>query len=481
MADTTRTGDDLWSEEGEDDNEQTQVARNPLLRSSPAPAADLSRSQARSLSSFGTPRSSWPPGTGEHGPSGAGRPSLYERLRQTGALDEELATAAKRESSRPLGTDLQRSGVHPQQLPPAPDLRDLAEALEGSDGRDSAEELRDSDVQMLAPSSQIDTKPLRPLPTPPRSDAANPAGPKTTGQTPLPRGLPPIPRSNGNGQVSSILLGPGASMRNDATERFSHMPSTHPLANSLAPTATSVRPLPAGQRMPTWLVVAAALLLVGLGAGIGRWRSGSVDSASSQTSATSAPIASPSVPATAMTREAVVPDAVAVSDAPATVAVPSTSPADEPVEETPAQARKRERDRRRAERASGTAGGAQSPALPASLASASDTAANPLSGRGRSATNAGVPASAVMAQPTREQVVTAMDRVLPELTRCVGEKHGAATVTMTVRSSGAVTYALVGGSFAGTPEGSCIARVIRQAQFPAFSDPSIRVSYPFQL
>ncbi len=475
MTDTTRN-DDVWDDDGEDDDEQTKVARNPLFRSNQAPAADTARLQARSLSSFGTPRSSWPPGSHEHG-----RPSLYDRLVQTGALDEDLADADKGESSRPLSRELQRSGS--LELPPAPDLRELAEALEGGDGRDSAEQLRDSDLEMVAPASQIDTKPLRPLPTamlPPKTSDSQAAGL---------RALPP-PRATGNGQVSSILLGPGASMRNDATERFSHTPSTHPLTNSLAPSAQSVRPIPDEKRTPGWMVAAAALLLVGAGAAIGRYRSSAADSvetAERRAAATavesprateparsvappapSAPVAEPAAPSSAV--------AAAEQEA-------AASPADDvPAGETPAQAKKRERDRRRAEReaerASGVVGTEQ-PLTANSAGSGTSAAAKPAPQPAR--VRPAGPTGPLLAQPTREQVVSTMDAMLPALAGCVGEKHGTASVTMTVRSTGTVSYALVGGSFAGTAEGSCIARVIKQAEFPAFSDASIRVSYPFQL
>jgi hypothetical protein len=40
---------------------------------------------------------------------------------------------------------------------------------------------------------------------------------------------------------------------------------------------------------------------------------------------------------------------------------------------------------------------------------------------------------------------------------------------------------VVGGDFAGTPEGSCIARVARTAQFVRFAKPRFRVIYPFSL
>ena len=85
------------------------------------------------------------------------------------------------------------------------------------------------------------------------------------------------------------------------------------------------------------------------------------------------------------------------------------------------------------------------------------------------------------AQPSRDQVVAAMNSVLPGIKECVGDKHGTADVTVTVRSAGFVSYAIVGGTFVGTPEGSCIAKVVRDARFPTFTDPFIRVTYPYQL
>jgi hypothetical protein len=42
-----------------------------------------------------------------------------------------------------------------------------------------------------------------------------------------------------------------------------------------------------------------------------------------------------------------------------------------------------------------------------------------------------------------------------------------------------VTSANVGGSFAGTPAGSCIARAVRGARVPGFERPTFTVNYPF--
>jgi hypothetical protein len=71
-----------------------------------------------------------------------------------------------------------------------------------------------------------------------------------------------------------------------------------------------------------------------------------------------------------------------------------------------------------------------------------------------------------------------MEGLMPALRNCTGATHGDAELKLTVRSSGAVSYALVGGDYAGTPEGSCLAQTLRQASFPAFSDPVLRLTYP---
>jgi hypothetical protein len=64
---------------------------------------------------------------------------------------------------------------------------------------------------------------------------------------------------------------------------------------------------------------------------------------------------------------------------------------------------------------------------------------------------------------------------------CAAERHGVATVEITVGSSGRVRSALVTGDFAGTPEGSCVARAVRRARFPQFTQPTFEITYPFSL
>jgi predicted Zn finger-like uncharacterized protein len=57
-----------------------------------------------------------------------------------------------------------------------------------------------------------------------------------------------------------------------------------------------------------------------------------------------------------------------------------------------------------------------------------------------------------------------------------GTPAGSSKVTITFVPSGKATQALVAGDFAGTPAGSCIARVFRGAQVPAFSGDSVTVT-----
>jgi len=81
--------------------------------------------------------------------------------------------------------------------------------------------------------------------------------------------------------------------------------------------------------------------------------------------------------------------------------------------------------------------------------------------------------------PSREQVLERMESVRSAVQACAGAHSGIAELDMTIASSGAVTYVLVGGDFAGTPEGSCISRAVRTAQFPPFKKERFRVLYPY--
>jgi hypothetical protein len=82
--------------------------------------------------------------------------------------------------------------------------------------------------------------------------------------------------------------------------------------------------------------------------------------------------------------------------------------------------------------------------------------------------------------PGRDAVRDALEGVAPQVYECFGESHGLAEVAVRVASSGRVTTATVSGRFAGTPIGSCIARSVRGARFPPFTNPSFEVHYQYR-
>lgn len=83
--------------------------------------------------------------------------------------------------------------------------------------------------------------------------------------------------------------------------------------------------------------------------------------------------------------------------------------------------------------------------------------------------------------PSRQDVVSALEPLRAEVQQCAGNLRGIAQLDVTVASNGSVTHAVVAGDFAGTPEGSCIARIARSAKFSPFERPRFRVIYPYAL
>lgn len=82
---------------------------------------------------------------------------------------------------------------------------------------------------------------------------------------------------------------------------------------------------------------------------------------------------------------------------------------------------------------------------------------------------------------SRAQVQAGLESVRGSVQSCAAGIHGRALLNVTISGAGRVTYASVEGAFAGTPQGSCMARAVRAAQFPQFASPQLRVSYPFAL
>jgi hypothetical protein len=85
---------------------------------------------------------------------------------------------------------------------------------------------------------------------------------------------------------------------------------------------------------------------------------------------------------------------------------------------------------------------------------------------------------AVPQRLSREQVITAMNRVQPAVTACFGGTRGSAMAAITIIGrTGRVTTAQISGQ--GGAVGSCIARAVRGATFPRFADDSLTIRYPF--
>ncbi len=80
---------------------------------------------------------------------------------------------------------------------------------------------------------------------------------------------------------------------------------------------------------------------------------------------------------------------------------------------------------------------------------------------------------------SRRQVQAGMDKVARAIRSCGGGRGGSVTVLVTISNDGKISNAQVTGSLAGSPLGACVTRYVRRATFPKFSDPPIRVKYPF--
>jgi hypothetical protein len=83
--------------------------------------------------------------------------------------------------------------------------------------------------------------------------------------------------------------------------------------------------------------------------------------------------------------------------------------------------------------------------------------------------------------PSRKDVSSSLDALRAAIQTCSDGRSGVAEVDLTINGSGQVAHALVSGDFAGTPQGSCMARALRSARFAPFQKPKFRVLYRFML
>lgn len=84
-------------------------------------------------------------------------------------------------------------------------------------------------------------------------------------------------------------------------------------------------------------------------------------------------------------------------------------------------------------------------------------------------------------QPSRSDIQHALEEIRPALLACTQGVHGMSYAAVTIANTGKVAHSSVEGNFVGTGAGSCIARALRTASFPAFTGDSFKVRYPFVL
>jgi hypothetical protein len=98
-----------------------------------------------------------------------------------------------------------------------------------------------------------------------------------------------------------------------------------------------------------------------------------------------------------------------------------------------------------------------------------------------SAEPAAVVPAAVPERLTREQVAAGFDALRPALEQCASGANGLVEIDAAIAGSGRVAHAVIGGTFVGTPEGSCMARAVRAARFPESAQARMSVHYPISL
>jgi hypothetical protein len=91
------------------------------------------------------------------------------------------------------------------------------------------------------------------------------------------------------------------------------------------------------------------------------------------------------------------------------------------------------------------------------------------------------PSEQLPQQPSRDEIKRALDATRPALETCIGSAHGTTFANVTIAGSGRVIHSSIEGAFAGTPQGSCMARALRSATFPRFSTARMTVRFPFVL
>ncbi|HEX5658613.1 MAG TPA: hypothetical protein VFX59_15525 [Polyangiales bacterium] len=286
---------------------------------------------------------------------------------------------------------------------------------------------------------------------------------------------PPTPgsvRPSMDDDLPSIVLSSQVSTRADQTERTRAIPATHPLANSIAPGGSAVSTPPRPRKSSRWQITlgVAALLAIGFGSVYLQSR-GEHHAASGLPGERQEEEAVTRRGEPKLTEQELVARQVAEAEAARQLELAQQAEA----------ARLAEAQRLASEQA------ARDQALAAEQALAAKAAAPKKARSLRIAMGGARMLEREQAEPIEEggpnraQIVAAMNAMTEQLKGCVGDEHGVADVTLTVRAPGVVSHALVEGSFADSPQGTCIARALRTAKMPSFADPITRIEYPFQL
>ena len=493
MSDFRRPDLDLWEEE--DDAED---ARPTIVSERPSSAVAESmlhgiKQRAPIQPRPGQGASSLPAVDQEPLRPEIGRTALVKRLIAQGELDEALLQRDSAESLRDSDIAALRVPEPGSVRSPSSPAERVAAAPAGVAARPRARERRDDDGAGTVSDAEDFTEELVPTvavkrPQPPGSTSSGP------------HVLLPLPAAGRDREVTERISveSPLASPLTRPRARFDTPPQ-----GSLAPTAHTLRPNEGSPKaFPWWQTALAALALLGGGLGVSQLRKLAREPAevSVATSESRRPEPEPRAktePLPAAT--APVPDdlrsrapgrastpVAAQASAPApvepVVAVPS-----QPVATAPALAVARPIPARAPSGALRLSG---QPPLPRKVSAPKPVVAESKLADGVAASAPapaepgpaqGLPDQELPSQPSRDQVTAALNAVVSELQKCVGDRHGTADLTLTLRSAGMISHAVVHGMYAGTPEGSCLALAVKTAKFPAFSDPSLRVTYPFQL
>ena len=501
MTDFRRPDLDLWEEEEDaDDARPTIVAERPTA-DQPDVRLLGTRSESRA------PRESANPS----------RSSLVQRLIEQGALEDEVPRPSVEALRNSEVDELTLIEKEPFALAYAVRQTEIAQVESESPTEDAVptvsvkRPLSSANTPLPAPAPLVVAHaPLpesgTPLPRAPLPGSGTPLpfnvalpGSVTPlpARAPLPASVTPLParapRAEDSGAAPPLAVGPklappAARADRDVTERIS-IPNAG-MVGSIAPATRTFRPSrPPSAGWPVWQTALAAVLLLGGGLTIAKLRDDRGRSVSATSIATprveasqlpepALPVASPAAaPTPAPEAPAPVAEAPAEPVQPVPSAVPEPILLPPPAKEDPANAaRKLPRGTRVERRAL-----ASEPRSELLVSAREAPAPVPEAAPEPAAPSEAPAAPALPAQPSREDVSAALNAVVPALQKCVGDRHDTADVTLTVRPAGFVSYAVVSGPYAGSAEGSCIARAVKAAKFPAFSDSSVRINYPFQL